>query len=50
MEYLPKDPNLEVASYVKKKEEKLKEFRKWLVEKDVVLAITKCISPCSPSH
>ncbi len=42
MEYLPKDPNMEVASYVKRKEEKLKEYRKYLVDKDVVLSITKC--------
>jgi hypothetical protein len=42
MEYLPKDPNLDVASYLKKKEQKLKEFRKYLVDKEVVLSITKC--------
>ena len=44
MEYLPKDPNLDVASYIKKKDERLKEFRKYLVDKEVVLAITKCTS------
>lgn len=42
MEYLPKDPNLDVGSYIKKKEDKLKDFRKYLVKKEVVLAITKC--------
>ena len=49
MEYLAKDQNLEVGSYVKKKEEKLREFRQFLVDKEVVLSITKC-NPLLVSH
>ncbi len=50
MEYLPKDSNLEVTTYMEKKEEKLREFRQYLVDKQVVLSITKCILPlCYPT-
>jgi len=44
MEYLPTDPNEDVNLYAKKKKNKIKEFRKYLSEKGVVLSIVKCMS------
>ena len=42
MDYLGKDSNLDVMSYISQKGEKLKDYRKYLVDKDVILSITKC--------
>lgn len=41
MEYLPEKKRTQQAQ-VRKKEEKLKNFRKFLADKEVVLALTKC--------
>ena len=44
MEYLPEKKRTQQAQ-IRKKEEKLKTFRKYLADKDVVLAFVKCKSP-----
>ena len=41
MEYLPEKKRTQQAQ-IRKKEEKLKNFRKFLADKDVVLALVKC--------
>ena len=44
MEYLPEKKRTQQAQ-IRKKEEKLKDFRQYLADKDVVLAIVKCKFP-----
>ena len=44
MEYLPEKKRTQQAQ-IRKKEEKLKDFRQYLADKDVVLAIVKCKYP-----
>jgi len=41
MEYLPEKKRTQQAQ-IRKKEEKLKNFRKFLADKEVVLALVKC--------
>eukprot|EP00826_Nyctotherus_ovalis_P037181 TRINITY_DN3376_c0_g3_i1.p2 TRINITY_DN3376_c0_g3~~TRINITY_DN3376_c0_g3_i1.p2 ORF type:complete len:131 (+),score=41.02 TRINITY_DN3376_c0_g3_i1:684-1076(+) len=41
MNYLATDTNMDVLSYIEKKGEKLKDFRKYLVNKDIMLSFTK---------
>lgn len=41
MEYLPEKKRTQQAQ-IRKKEEKLKNFRKYLADKEVVLALVKC--------
>jgi hypothetical protein len=42
MEYLPENQNININLHVTKKEIKMKDFREYLVDKDVVLAFVKC--------
>jgi hypothetical protein len=41
MEYLPQDPNETDLKTIEKNKKKLKEFREFLVDKGVVLALVK---------
>ena len=41
MEYLPEKKRTQQAQ-IRKKDKKLKDFRQYLADKDVVLAIVKC--------
>ena len=43
MEYLPEKKRTQQAQ-IRKKEQKLKNFRKYLADKEVVLALVKCKS------
>ena len=45
MEYLPEKKRTQQAQ-IRKKEQKLKNFREFLSEKDVVLAFVKCKCGC----
>ena len=42
MEYLPDNPNHGIEYHMARKEQKLKGFREYLVNKDIVLAYVKC--------
>lgn len=44
MEYLPEKKRTQQAQ-IRKKEKKLKDFRQYLADKDVVLAMVKCKLP-----
>ena len=42
MDYLGNETNMDVMSYIEKKSGKIKDFKKYLVNKDIILSFTKC--------